>query len=153
MYFLIQQEVVPMQKLSARQTTVILLAGLLALVWTLGTVHARPGKRYDEGSQMCRFIDKGEYDWPSDHWGQGARTFKKVCQGCHFKGNDKGVPFIHPEIMSSEGWNKVFSKKRKACAKDGSWDVLSANELLILNDYLYRNANDTYDPNDADSCG
>jgi len=30
---------------------------------------------------------------------------------------------------------------------------LTASELQLVNDYLYRNANDTYDPNDADSCG
>ncbi len=57
------------------------------------------------------------------------------------------------ESYGSEGWNRVFAKRRVPCKLDGSWDVLSQDELLLVNDYLYRNANDTYDLNDADSCG
>lgn len=136
-----------------KKTTIILLTGLLTFAWTIGTVYARPRKRFDESTQMCRFIAKGELDWQSDHWGIGAAKFKEVCKRCHTRNNDKGAPFLYPESISSEGWNKVFAKRRKKCARDGSWDVLSKKELLLLNDYLYRNANDTYDPNDADSCG
>ena len=136
-----------------QKTTVVLLAGLLTFAWMIGTTQARPSKRYDDGTQMCRFIADGQLGWESDHWGIGARKFKEVCKSCHTRNNDKGATFLFSESISSDGWNKVFSEKRKKCARDGSWDVLTAEELLMVNDYLYRNANDTYDPNDADSCG
>ncbi len=127
---------------------------LAVLAWTIHSVQARPGKRFDEGTQMCRFIaNGGELDWESDHWGTGARKFKEVCKSCHTRDNDKGAPFLYMESYGSEGWNRVFAKRRIQCKLDGSWDVLSQNELLTVNDYLYRNANDTYDPNDADTCG
>ncbi len=136
-----------------RKSTVIFLTGLLTLIWTTQTIYARPGKRYDKKTEMCRLIDSGQLDWERDHWGVGAKKFKEVCKSCHNRNNDKGAKFLYMESFSSEGWNQVFAKRRKKCARDGSWDVLSNNELLLVNDYLYRNANDTYDPNDADSCG
>ncbi|MBW1750843.1 MAG: hypothetical protein JRJ37_09145 [Deltaproteobacteria bacterium] len=136
-----------------RKTTVILLTGLLTLAWTMQTLHARPGKRYDQSTQMCRLIDQGKLDWQSEPWGTGGIKFREVCKSCHTRNNDKGAPFLYMESFSPEGWNQVFAKRRKKCARDGSWDVLSKEELLLVNDYLYRNANDTYDPNDADSCG
>jgi hypothetical protein len=136
-----------------RKTTVLLVGCLVALLWTINSVQARPGKRFDEGTQMCRIIADGQLDWESDHWGTGARKFKEVCKSCHVRGNDKGAPFLYMESYGSEGWNRVFAKRRVPCKLDGSWDVLSQDELLMVNDYLYRNANDTYDPNDADSCG
>ncbi len=49
-------------------------------------------------------------------------------------------------------WNTIFSKRNKKCALNGSWDVLSEDELQLVNDYLYRNGNWSYDPNSADSC-
>lgn len=136
-----------------RKITVVLVGCLVAIAWAIGSVQARPGKRFDEGTQMCRIIDQGRLDWESDHWGTGARKFNEVCKGCHMRGNDKGAPFLYMETYGSEGWNRVFSKRRIKCKLDGSWDILSKEELLLVNDYLYRNANDTYDPNDADSCG
>ncbi len=134
------------------KTTVILLASLVAITWATNAVQARPGKRYDEGTNMCRVIDQGRLDWESDHWGTGASKFNQVCKSCHTKDNDKGAPFLYMESYGSEGWNRVFAKRRVKCKEDGSWDVLSKEDLLLVNDYLYRNANDTYDPNDADTC-
>jgi hypothetical protein len=136
-----------------QKTTVILLTSLLIFGWTIGTIQARPNKRFDQGTQMCRFIAQGKLDWASEPWGTGGIKFREVCKSCHNRNNDKGAPFLYSESISPEGWNKVFSKRRKKCARDGSWDVLSTEELLLVNDYLYRNGNDTYDPNDADSCG
>ena len=136
-----------------QKTTVVLLTSLLIVGWTIGTIHARPSKRYDQTTQMCRFIAQGKLDWESEPWGTGGIKFREVCKSCHNRNNDKGAPFLYSESISPEGWNKVFSKRRKKCARDGSWDVLSKEELLLVNDYLYRNGNDTYDPNDADSCG
>lgn len=83
----------------------------------------------------------------------GAMKFKEVCKSCHNRSNAKGARFLYMESYGSKGWNHVFAKRSKKCARDGSWDILSADELQLVNDYLYRNANDTYDPNDADSCG
>ncbi len=137
-----------------RYTTFVALFVFCSLIYAVQFVEARPGKRYDERTKMCRILDDGgQLDWESDHWGVGAAKFKQVCKSCHTRDNDKGAPFIYMETYGSEGWNNVFSKRRKKCARDGSWDVLTASELQLVNDYLYRNANDTYDPNDADSCG
>ncbi len=129
------------------------IAALLTTVWTTQSLFARPRKRYDKRTKMCRILDKGKLDWESDHWGTGARKFKEVCKSCHTRNNTKGATFLYMESFSSKGWNEVFAKRRKKCARDGSWDVLTKEELLLVNDYLYRNANDTYDPNDADTCG
>jgi hypothetical protein len=126
---------------------------LVVLTWAIHSVQARPGKRYDESTKSCRTLDNGTLDWESDHWGTGAQKFVQVCKGCHTRDNDKGASFLYMESYGSEGWNNVFAKRRIPCRLNGSWDVLSKNEITLVNDYLYRNANDTYDPNDADSCG
>lgn len=127
---------------------VIFVAALMASM-----IQARPTKRLDERTQMCRFIAEGQLDWESEPWGRGGQKFKEVCQGCHFKGNDKGVPFLHAQSKMSEGWNRVFAKRRVGCAKNGSWNGLSEEDIQFINDYLYRNAAWSYDPNSADSCG
>ena len=129
------------------------LAGMFLTVMMIPAVQARPGKRYDKTTNTCRILTSDKLNWDSDHWGKGAQKFKEVCKSCHHRNNDKGAKFLYMESFSSKGWNKVFAKKRKKCARDGSWDVLTQDELLVINDYLYRNANDTYDPNDADTCG
>jgi len=132
---------------------IIFLLSCVVSVAVLSTVQARPSKRYDEGTKTCRVLDNGTLDWESDHWGVGAQKFIAVCKSCHTRNNKSGAPFLYMESYSSNGWNNVFAKRTKKCARDGSWDVLSKKELRLVNDYLYRNANDTYDPNDADSCG
>ncbi len=115
--------------------------------------QARPTKRYDARTKMCRLIADGRLDWESEPWGLGGIKFREVCKSCHTRNNDKGAPFLHAESYTSEAWNKIFSKRRVRCARDGSWDRLSEEELQLVNDYLYRNGDWTYDPNDADSCG
>ncbi len=137
-----------------RYPAIIAVFVFCLLIYSVHSADARPGKRYDERTQMCRVLDNGsELDWESDHWGTGALKFKEVCKGCHAKDSNKGAPFLYMESYGSTGWNNVFTRRQKKCARDGSWDVLSEAELQLVNDYLYRNANDTYDPNDADSCG
>ena len=130
-----------------------ILTVLLTIAWGVNSLQARPKKRYDKRTEMCRFIADGQLDWESEAWGTGGVKFREVCKKCHTRGNNQGAPFLHAESFSSEGWNSIFAKRRKKCARDGSWDVLSEEELTLINDYLYRNANDTYNPNDADSCG
>lgn len=128
-----------------------LLLLVLLLVGVAGNVDARPRTRFDEGIQMCRYLDRGTADWNSEPWGIGGQKFRQVCQSCH--GGKGTAPFIHAESYTSKAWNSIFLKKRKKCARQGEWDVLSQEELLMVNDYLYRNGDWTYDPNDADSCG
>lgn len=124
------------------------VAAMLATV-----IQARPTKRLDERTQMCRFLDQGQLDWESEPWGRGGQKFREVCKSCHFQGNDKGASFLHAQSKMSQGWNRVFAKRRVQCAKDGSWDGLTEDDIQFINDFLYRNAAWTSDPNNADSCG
>ena len=136
-----------------KRTFFIFFAGLLLAGFVASVLEARPSKRFDERTQMCRLIAEGRLDWESEGWGRGGRKFQEVCKSCHSRDNDKGAPFLHAESKMSKGWNRVFAKRRVQCAKDGSWDSLSEEDIQFINDYLYRNAAWTYDPNSADSCG
>jgi hypothetical protein len=119
---------------------------LLFLLAALTFAYAAPSKRFDEGSQTCRVLtDPIKY--------QGYKVFRNSCKTCHYRGNDKGATFLYTESKSMAGWNKVFSKKYPACARDGSWDSISEDDLLALNDFLFAKAYDAYDPNDAQDCG
>ena len=124
-----------------------------SLVYMIPSGEARPTERYDERTKMCRLIAQGQLSWESEAWGTGGVKFQEVCKSCHSRNNDKGAPFLHAESYTSEAWNSIFTKRRKKCARDGAWDILSEDELQLVNDYLYRNGDWTYDPNDADSCG
>ena len=130
------------------------VAMAMVLVWGVTTgVQARPTKRLDPGTQQCRVLDQGSLDWESEPWGMGGIKLRELCQSCHASGNDKGLVFIQRESRTSEGWNRVFANSSVKCARDGSWDSLSQEDRLLVNDYLYRNGSWTYNPNDADSCG
>ncbi len=134
----------------------IIAASLLmgvALLWMATASQARPGKRYDAGTGMCRIIGEGKLGWESEPWGTGGRKFREVCKKCHTRNNDSGAPFLFAESHMPRGWNRIFFKRRVKCARDGSWNGLSRDELLMINDYLYRNGDWTYDPNDAETCG
>ena len=128
---------------------------------TLGTslllispaLNARPGKRYDPATKMCRILSDGKLNWESEPWGIGGQKFRQVCKSCHTRNNDQGAPFLYAESHMPKGWNQIFFKRRVKCARDGSWDVLTPEELRMVNDYLYRNGDWTYDPNDAETCG
>jgi mono/diheme cytochrome c family protein len=120
---------------------------------TVSVIQARPKKRLDERTQMCRLLSEGRLDWESEPWGRGGQKFQEVCKSCHTRNNDKGAPFLYAGSKMPEGWNRVFAKRRVQCAKDGSWGALSEEDIQFVNDYLYRNGAWTYDPNNADSCG
>lgn len=126
-------------------SAVVLFAG-----FAIGTAtgHAGQLKRLDQTTQTCRILGADSM-W----WGKGAKIFQNNCKTCHVRDNDKGAPFLHSESKSPEAWNRVFYKKYPACSKDGSWGNLALNDQLLLNDYLYRNGANTYDPNNAASCG
>ncbi len=133
---------------------VMVVTLLLLVAWCgIDQAEARPRKRFDPRTRMCRLLDRGRLDWNSEPWGLGGQKFREVCKSCHTRNNDKGAPFLWAESYTSKAWNSIFAKRRKKCARDGSWDVLSEEELQMVNDYLYRNGDWTYDPNDADSCG
>lgn len=112
----------------------------------VAAVHASPRKRFDEGTQTCRIFNQ------QNLWA-GYKSFKDNCKNCHFQGNDLDAPFLHEESKTSKAWNRVFFKRSPLCASNGSWDGLDQNDLLKLNDYLYRSAFGTYNPNDAADCG
>jgi hypothetical protein len=129
------------------------LCGCLVFVFFAAPLSARPLKRFDKRTGMCRFLAAPPLDWQSESWGTGGVKFREVCKSCHYKNNDKGATFLHAESYTPKAWNRIFAKRRKKCARDGSWDRLSEEELQLVNDYLYRNGDWTYDPNSADSCG
>ena len=136
-----------------RNPLIVALMTLCLLITFVHTVSARPEKRFDERTKMCRVLSTGTLDWESEPWGTGGIKFREVCKSCHGLNNDQGAPFVHAESYTSKAWNAIFANRNKVCALNGSWDVLSEEELQLVNDYLFRNANWTYDPNNADSCG
>lgn len=137
-----------------RYLAVIAVFVFCSTLYSVQCTEARPGKRYDEHTKMCRVLDDGgTLDWESEPWGMGGIKFREVCKSCHTRTNDKGAPFVYMETYTEDGWNKFFLKRSAKCAQDGSWDALSEEEIQLVNDYLYRNGSWTYNPNDADSCG
>jgi len=125
------------------------LAVSVSLGIGLNSVQATPGKRFDERTQSCRILNFYNSGWVSE----GSKIFKASCQSCHVKGNDQGSPFLHSESKSMKAWNRVFTERYPQCAKSGAWAKLSEDDLQKLNDFLFRNAANTYDPNSAADCG
>jgi len=126
-----------------------LLAAIFLAVSILSIeIQARPYKRYDESTQTCRIIGEGPLEWESRPWGEGGRLFKQVCQKCHSHNSTSGAPFLWVESKTSKGWNRVFAKKYPKCAQDGSWDVLTREQRLRVNDYLFRWAANSQDITD-----
>lgn len=121
------------------------LVTLMSLAW-MSQASASPTMRYDGATKTCRSFDHDSF-W----WGSGAQTFRSTCKPCHTRGSEGG--FLHVESKTSRAWNRVFFEKYPKCAKDGSWGSLSMDDLMKLNDYLYRFGAFTYDPNDSNDCG
>ena len=138
-------------ELDTNKTIIAAVALLAGVTWT-ASLEARPTKRFDERTQMCRLIGEGRLGWESEAWGAGGKKFQEVCKSCHSRENSKGAPFLHTQSYTSKGWNSIFASRRVSCARDGSWGVLSEDEIQFINDYLFRNAAWTYDPNSSDSC-
>ncbi len=100
--------------------------------------EARPKSRYDATTKSFRILESGPLEWDSSPWGEGGKVFREVCKRCHSRDNDKGAPFIWAESKTSAAWNRVFAERYPKCANDGSWDGITPDQLLKLNDYLYR---------------
>ena len=132
-----------------RVAAFLIMTAMVAVFCVPATGQATPKKRFDEETQTCRILDFYNSGWVSD----GNKIFAKSCKGCHSRDNDKGAKFLHSESKTMNGWNRVFYKKYPQCARDGYWAKLSPQDILKLNDYLFRNAANTYDPVDAEDCG
>ncbi len=109
---------------------------LVILIYSL-PAHAKPVTRFDAASNTCRVISEGPLYWESYAWGEGGKTFKAQCQSCH-NGNDKSAPFLWTESKNQDAWNRVFASRYPKCAQNGSWKEISDEQLRMVNDYLWR---------------
>lgn len=106
--------------------------------------YAKPVTRYDDASKTCRVLSDGPLEWESQPWGEGGKIFKATCQSCH-KGHNKNAPFLWSESKSQDAWNRVFTSRYPKCAQDGSWKGISDEQLRMVNDYLWRWADNNMD--------
>ncbi len=117
-------------------------AAIAVLVLTtltfVSSVMASPGHRYDYTTKSCRSFADGHAEWDSRPWGEGGKVFRVVCKKCHSRGKNEDAPFLYVESKTSKGWNRVFAEHKVKCAKAGAWDVMSLDQELKLNDYLFR---------------
>jgi hypothetical protein len=130
-----------------KKYTILCLAMFAALLSAMGA-EASPTQRFDPGTKTCRV-----FGFDSGWWGTGGQIWRETCKACHTRDNDQGASFLHTESKSPTAWNRVFLERYPQCAKDGQWDSLTMDEILQLNDYLYRYGANTYDANDANDCG
>ena len=129
---------------------IVVMAAFLALL-SHATVFANDeggetSYRFDPATQTSRAMEvKNTFD--------GWKLYKSNCKSCHYRGNDKGAQYMNADSRTMKGWNLVFFRKNVRCALDGAWAKLSTEELMYVNDYLYSQAYDTWDPRTARSCG
>jgi hypothetical protein len=134
---------------------IALITGAIGFLWViaqtapLDAAGIVPKSRFDQGAQMCRDLTFSSSSWASE----GAEIFRNSCKECHSRDSGKGAPFLHSESRTTRAWSRVFFEKYPKCAQDGAWAKLSSEQLMKVNDYLYRNAYGTYDPNSDESCG
>ncbi len=126
-----------------KRIIIALLCLLLCYSFSLSCAAAKELTRYDPITKSCRILGFDSF------WGgKGRRLFDQKCRACHSKSNSANAPFLHAESKSPKGWTRVFFTKYPKCAQTGAWKV-TVNETLLMNDYLYRNGADTYNPNIA----
>lgn len=126
--------------------TVIGFVFLLASFWSVPASAGETKYRFDQINQKSRALVF------KNLWA-GYKTFQNNCKTCHSRTNDQNAPFLHTESKNMRAWNRVFLEKYPTCAEQGLWSALSQEQLVQLNDYLYANARNTYNPYDANSCG
>ncbi len=117
------------------------LLGVIFLFISASVLAEVPDRRFDPLNQTCRIFQFTQMR-------EGAGFFKKVCLRCHDGSYDNGMRFMPeliPRSFSPERWTRIFTEKYPLCAQDGSWKELSAEELLKLNDYLYRGGYGTWE--------
>lgn len=118
------------------------------LMLSVSVAMARPGHRFDSTTQSCRSFNDGRAEFDSRPWGEGGKVFQSTCKSCHNRKSDAVAPFLWVESKSSKAWNRVFAQRKVTCARDGAWDSLTMEQLLKLNDYLFRfglNSGDMFD--------
>lgn len=126
-----------------KKIIISLLSLLLSSTISLSCAEGKVLKRYDPTTKSCRILGFDSF------WGgKGRRLFDQKCKVCHTKDNSQNATFLYSESKTPKAWNRVFFTKYPKCAKTGAWKA-SRDELLLINDYLYRNGADTYDPNIA----
>jgi len=117
------------------------LLGVLLLLLSASVRAEVPDRRFDPVHQTCRIFQ-------FEQMREGARFFKGVCQRCHNAAFDNGIRpmlVLIPRSFSPERWTRIFTEKYSLCAQNGSWKELSADDLLKLNDYLYRGGYGTWE--------
>jgi len=122
----------------------------LLVVCSAAFALARPAKRIDERTQTCRVLNSGPLEMASRPYGEGGKLFVALCKSCHYRNNDKGASFLWAESKTSKAWNRVFAQRYPQCAKAGEWDTLTEEQLMRVNDYLYRFSYDSRD--NFDNC-
>lgn len=123
----------------------ILVTSCLLIGISASFSHARPATRFDETTQTCRLLNSGPLEATSRPYGEGGKIFRQSCKNCHNRNNDKGAPFLWAESKTSKAWNRVFTQRYPQCAKEGQWDHLTQEEVMRVNDYLYRFSYDSLD--------
>jgi hypothetical protein len=115
-----------------------LIIGCLLLAVSASVALARPGHRFDATTKSCRNFSEGKLEFASRPWGEGGHVFRAVCKSCHTRENNVGATFLWMESKSSRAWNRIFAEKKVPCARAGAWDSLTMDQMLKLNDYLFR---------------
>ena len=116
------------------------------MMMAAAVAYARPAKRLDPATQTCRIFTQASI-------AEGGQLFRSLCKSCHSRDNTVDAPFLHSESKTSRAWNRVFATRYPGCAKDGSWASLSDEQLRRVNDYLFMNSANSYDPNSGIDCG
>jgi mono/diheme cytochrome c family protein len=113
----------------------LLAAFLLAAI---SAVQARPYQRYDPTTESVRELTFGNLR-------QGMKLFRGFCKQCHSR-QTQGVTLLSPESRSLAAWNRIFAEQDAACAEEGVWRELAEEQLRAINDYLYHEADDLWNP-------
>lgn len=126
-----------------KKVIVTVLSLLFCYSFSFTFAVAKDLKRYDPITKSCRILGFDSF------WGgKGRRLFDQKCRSCHTKNNSQNATFLHAESKSPKAWTRVFFTRYPKCAKTGAWKI-TLDETLLINDYLYRNGADTYNPNIA----
>ncbi len=121
-----------------KTAAIILISGFL-LFNGLSHAEASTAKRFDKATKTCRIITYQDIR-------DGYKLFESNCKSCHYRGNKKHAKFLYSESKVRKGWNRVFATRYTRCAKNGSWNKLTAEQLATVNDYLFESAADTVGP-------
>ena len=115
------------------------------IILSVSYAFARPTSRLDEATQTCRVLSSGSLETASRPYGEGGLMFGSLCKSCHSRDSNKDAPFLWAESKTSKAWNRVFAQRYPKCAKNGEWDALTQEQLMRINDYLFRFSYDSRD--------